>query len=506
MVSKPEHCQVHARALEGEGHTVKILGSAGNIEFPPTLEIIVVRIASCSHGASEVAFAHAKKHNLPLVVKDGLTAIRNEVAKIAKRKAPTNPMWVMAPQKQEPLVLMASTPGSGPHSVGARLNTLVTTPEVVKRTPEQLKAANQALLLGAFKKAEDPNSEKIGNHVKALLAEYVNTPARMITYAQKLFSENNLPLPKWGAFDKVYQELAGKPILDRVVGPVYKAATYLHSLSKDQISLLLEGFIGFDDTLDEKELRKGPKLPFSGMPGPFTAFYMMIVPEGTVIMRRTFIKSYTYLTEGRQLDPRIFMDLKASFAFLTESPKGGVATTTASVPDLQVEEPMVVAPAPQPPKDLNEDIQAAVDSKVLASIQEEILSAGVRTENLEKEIAKRFVTVDGDFKEVRESLAHVSDARKALSVVLAEGLAAQELELKNLRNLVKEMGVLNQSQSERISLLQAQVEELDRGLSVALANKAESIPAMAPADPVMDFLTKMSVLGATVNISIPPKT
>ena len=85
IVSKPEHCQPHATMLQNEGFRVQVLGAKG-VSFPPSLGVLVVRMASSSHGAVEQARIYAAKHNIPLVMEDGVTGIRRAFIRLGHIK------------------------------------------------------------------------------------------------------------------------------------------------------------------------------------------------------------------------------------------------------------------------------------------------------------------------------------------------------------------------------------------------------------------------------------
>jgi hypothetical protein len=80
IVSKPEHCQPHVLMLKKEGFKPVVLGAKG-ISFPPSLDVIIVRIASSSHGAVDAARQYAAKHNIPLITEDGVSGIKRAFVK-----------------------------------------------------------------------------------------------------------------------------------------------------------------------------------------------------------------------------------------------------------------------------------------------------------------------------------------------------------------------------------------------------------------------------------------
>lgn len=81
IVSKNDHAQSHARALEREGYTVVMLGPDGD-RIPKNLNGLICRVSSCSHKGSRVARAWAKETRLPFIVEDGLSGIRQRLREL----------------------------------------------------------------------------------------------------------------------------------------------------------------------------------------------------------------------------------------------------------------------------------------------------------------------------------------------------------------------------------------------------------------------------------------
>lgn len=81
IISKEDHAKSHAKGLMEDGHTVVLLGAAGE-RIPDNLEVMVCRIGSCSHRGSAVAREWKRKTGLPLIVEDGLAGIRRQLHSI----------------------------------------------------------------------------------------------------------------------------------------------------------------------------------------------------------------------------------------------------------------------------------------------------------------------------------------------------------------------------------------------------------------------------------------
>ena len=82
IISKPEHCKAHAAGLTSDGHSVVVIGGGKNPSVPDAVEVLILRTASCSHGASDVAFAWARERKRPLIVDNGLSGMRRELKRL----------------------------------------------------------------------------------------------------------------------------------------------------------------------------------------------------------------------------------------------------------------------------------------------------------------------------------------------------------------------------------------------------------------------------------------
>ena len=82
VVSKPEHCKPHLKALRKMGHRAVCLGGRG-VTIPANMDVVVLRTQSCSHGASDQAFAWSREGKKSrLVVENGSTTICRKVQEI----------------------------------------------------------------------------------------------------------------------------------------------------------------------------------------------------------------------------------------------------------------------------------------------------------------------------------------------------------------------------------------------------------------------------------------
>lgn len=93
IVSKPEHCKPHVRALEELNHQVVVLGSK-DIDLPPSFDLIVCRAVSCSHQAFWDC-SEAKREGRRVIFEESVTGIVTEVNRIEKEDKKMNVNSIM---------------------------------------------------------------------------------------------------------------------------------------------------------------------------------------------------------------------------------------------------------------------------------------------------------------------------------------------------------------------------------------------------------------------------
>lgn len=81
IVSKRDHAKAHAAGLTEDGYTVVLVGEDGD-RLTDAHDLIVCRIASCSHYGSKVARDWSKRTGKPLILEDGLAGIRRRIREL----------------------------------------------------------------------------------------------------------------------------------------------------------------------------------------------------------------------------------------------------------------------------------------------------------------------------------------------------------------------------------------------------------------------------------------
>lgn len=88
IVSTPEHCKAHLRRLSREGYRVECLGGSPS-SIPPSIDAVVLRTESCSHGASDTAFKWKREGHGPLIVENGLSGILRNLQELLPCPTPS---------------------------------------------------------------------------------------------------------------------------------------------------------------------------------------------------------------------------------------------------------------------------------------------------------------------------------------------------------------------------------------------------------------------------------
>lgn len=460
IVSKPEHCQIHVRQLEQEGHTVKMLGGGNQIQFPPTLEVLIIRICSCSHGASEAVFAYAKKKNIPLIVQDGLSAIRKELDLLTKKPKP----------QAAPALAARPAPAA------------VATPPAEQ--PEQMSLLN---FFRDYANGKFISLLELSSSQQEELKKFKGFPGQLMTFAEKLLRDKGTPVLRLETFNHLYKQIAGEEVPERVFNPIARAAHVVRTLTDAQIKDYLKAFLAYDEALELSNNVNYPvgTIPLKGEPGPFIATHMMIIPPEVLIRRRTFVKCYASVNGGSQLDPKAFTFLKEAFGFKTEPEE-------KKTPKVFVETPEVTTTA-------NVSFSSghvSPNTEVLASVQEDLLKTGIQVESFGKDLDAFKIQVNDSFhqagvtaEKLRLENAKLQEENSRLRVLLESKISA-------LTTLDSKMSLREKAVEDTLN----RISQLEENLK-----KVQSSPKPA-VDSMENVLERMSKLGAAVTISIPGKT
>jgi hypothetical protein len=333
IVSKEAHVKSHAAALEQDGFEVRLLGGSP-ISFPMSLDAIIVRIASSSHGGVDQARKYAKTRNIPLVEADGLTGIRAKLRSIFPDASLQKDGWSMEPPVPTAKVLMD-------------LNT-----KICKSLLDPVDADSEVKnLLGQmpiglfFKRAYQALEDKMAS----------------------------LPPKKdfWSLWCSMHVNTRHDSDDWKYLGALYDAGKHLYALNNASRQVIVDYLKVCDDVFSKHGGKTvtppNEVLPLANEAKLFTSVCIMLT-EPRSLRRRAFSNAYKFLC-GSQLDPKFLA------AILTASNYEFIPRDQAeSAPDLGAT-PEVVSP----------QIEAASHKKDLSNlIQDEVLNLSIRLEDAEK--------------------------------------------------------------------------------------------------------------------------
>ena len=83
IISKQSHAKSHASALRKEGHTVVMLGGSPT-KVPPSIEALVCRPASVSHGGFHTAMGEKKR--IPVILANGVSEVLSGIRELQPKE------------------------------------------------------------------------------------------------------------------------------------------------------------------------------------------------------------------------------------------------------------------------------------------------------------------------------------------------------------------------------------------------------------------------------------
>ena len=104
IISEPAHAKHHAKALSEHGFDPVILGGNPS-KVPPSIDILVCRVASCSHNASAMAQAVFREGKIPVVFENGVTNMLAALEEHLPQDKPVNTAVSSVAQEVEAALL-----------------------------------------------------------------------------------------------------------------------------------------------------------------------------------------------------------------------------------------------------------------------------------------------------------------------------------------------------------------------------------------------------------------
>lgn len=352
IVSKPEHAKAHAAVLEAEGHTVKILG-ARPVDFPDTLEALILRWQSSSHPGLERARAWAKKNKVPIIHENGVSGILSVLSKIQGEKV-------------EPVIAQEN---------------------IVQSLDSQI--------------VDALNGGKIDGRLRFDLAHLAATPARFVLRClEAVEAENSSTIGQSGVLlvNRDVLRLFGRlfPSVEAISEAKFKwftdACNTIHALSLDEREALRSHFMAGDAKGHGFFPTPLPPLveSFKSRSSAFLAFYMCLLADLRPKRKSIATNAYKELTTS-QCDPKAFkvfcdlfgfeMDFVRSYrpSLTTETPPARPAEARAAE-EPPAHLPVVVEPPASPVVAYN--VEAA-----LRGVQDLLIDLAIRVEDLQKTCA-----------------------------------------------------------------------------------------------------------------------
>lgn len=363
IVSKHDHAKAHAAGLEADGHTVKILGSDGNIDFPRDLDVLVLRHLSASHGALERGRAWAKAHHVPIVAENGLSGIRMALEGLRPKNV------------RDTVMLSPTAPASA--------DLVVTVDE---------NAAIRAAVLTSG------SSKSVSSFVKNLLAAYDDKPARFLYRCMQAFEGQ--AMPGLIHFKNLWRAVYRNFDLDEygnTFAAFYDAGRWFLGKSPEERKALQDAFMRGDRGAGK--FFNYPLDPgIAGLIGRTTAYlaHIMVLLDGLRPKRISVMRhAYQELSGRTQADPHCFALFRDQFDFdmtYTRGPRAEGTLSDGNATTKTVDPATAVLAANIDANPVGED---TAEASVLSSVQEEVLNLAIRMENLAA-LSSRLDSVDTD--------------------------------------------------------------------------------------------------------------
>lgn len=287
LVSAHKHCKSHIRALASDGYDVTCLG-ARPTTIPPSYDVLVVRVASISHGGEATARSWMRDTGKPAIYEDGLTGIRRELKRLvlddAVPQRDTTPEKVCCSDIRDDLAACAEA--------------------YTEARPDDSKdSLSRALRSVLYEKYPD-QADRCLSIIPALVAVHYNSAESAMNPA---FKVPVYPTPRGPLPDQKWTQTYSVNRMREVYGHTSKM---LDNMPPDACDVFMDiyGQCEEDTSLDFRTLLwgsvvarpsfflKGGKTVFDGNPMGFVMFTMMQMPPDEAVRKRAFPTAYKSLT------------------------------------------------------------------------------------------------------------------------------------------------------------------------------------------------------------------
>ena len=487
IVSKEEHVKVHALALEKDGHTVRLLG-ADPIDFPPNLDVMLLRHLSSSHQGLERARAYAKARRIPTVAENGLTGMRMALMAMQPKHQKN---WTMVPTTQKP----------------------VTVSDII--------IDEDGSLVDAL------TSGKPTSFAKQLTAQFANKPALFIRRCFLALDAKSNIHPPVESFRLLWLSVFDDASFHATqMRWVYEAGVSISKLDAATRQDIIRSFMAKDrNPIGVSSYYPNP-VPrvlanLVGRGRAYISFYMWLLLDEKPMRTSMAMYAYKELSGGSQIDPKGLFALRDLFGFewslvrdLQVAPE--IAKTPTSQVPTVIESPVGANRTSdilqQVPTVIESPVGANRTSDILQTVQDEILTIAIRMEESEK-MAHRIDNLG--FTVASANGAMSSLEYRVLQIEQnSEGDTRQrhdaEQDLHNRFEQAKkdflELVVLTRGLADSVNVVQAQVANLsnqvhDLSAQIALAPQM-AMPTVIRTAALEDSLRFLNDLGASVTITL----
>lgn len=295
LVSAHKHCKSHIRALALDGYDVTCLG-ARPTTIPPSYDVLVVRVASISHGGEATARSWMRDTGKPAIYEDGLTGIRRELKRLvlddAVPQRDTTPEKVCCSDIRDDLAACAEA--------------------YVEARPDDSKdSLSRALRSVLYEKYPD-QADLCLSIIPAIVAVHYNSAESAMNPAFKVpvYPTPRGPLPdqKWtqtysvNRMREVYDHTS--KMVDNMPPDACGAFMDIYGQCVEDTSLDFRTLLWESVIARPSFFLKGGKTIFDGNPMGFVMFTMMQSPPEEAMRKRSFFIAYKSLT-SRGSDTRM---------------------------------------------------------------------------------------------------------------------------------------------------------------------------------------------------------
>ncbi len=212
---------MHLNALKEDGYDVHCLGSSPT-SVPPTYDVLVVRSASCSHGATDTAIKWSRRTGKPLVHENGLTGIRRALLAMNPLKVAAedliNPPHMESDMIDFPIPSHRPEPLNPKWEKNCNLATLTSTYLAAKKWLSTLPGHTREALSTAVKAVDNNHELSVWDYVVgkapdvlSLIDHMYSSPRLFVMVVSILFAEMG-HTPRKSTFAKMFSQHANSTL------------------------------------------------------------------------------------------------------------------------------------------------------------------------------------------------------------------------------------------------------------------------------------------------------